>query len=185
MDQERTVRDLMVPLKDYARVSENSTVLEAILALRKARDNQPEGRDPFKAVLVVDKDERVVGKVGQFGLVHALGAVYSSWVDVEELDRMGVSQDSISSIKRHHLYFQESLTELCSRVRSVAVKEIMQPVAESLDVNASLHEAINKITRWQTLSLLVTSEGSVVGILRLADVYHEICEEMISHQDSP
>lgn len=185
MVRARTVRDLMVPMEAYARVSEGSTLVEAILALQEAREHQPEGSDPFKAVLVVDGNGRVVGKVGQYGLVHALGSVYSTWVDVDELDRLGISEDSIVSIKRHHEYFQESLTELCSRVRTVRVREIMQPVAESIDVDASLHEAVNKIARWQTLSLLVTSEGSVVGILRLADVHNEICEELLSIADSP
>jgi CBS domain-containing protein len=185
LDEEKTIKDLMVPLEDYARVSEDSTLLEAILALQKARDRQPKGRDPFKAVLVVDRNERIVGKVGQFGLVHALGTVHSNWVDVEELDRMGMSESAVSSIRRFHQYFRENLTDLCRRVFSVQVKEIMHPAAESIDVNASLHEAINKIARWQTLSLLVTAEGDVVGVLRLADVYHEICEAMISLQDTP
>ena len=98
---------------------------------------------------------------------------------------MGISAESISSIRRHHEYFQEGLSKLCRRVRSVTVKEIMQPAAESINVSASLHEAIEKISRWQTLALLVTSEAKVVAVLRLADVYQQICEEMISLQEEP
>jgi CBS-domain-containing membrane protein len=185
LEQEKSVRDLMVPLDEYARVPESATLLQAILALREAQQNQPEGRDPFKAILVVDEHGTVRGKVGQFGLVHALGSAYSGWVDVDELERMGISAETISSIRRHHEYFQEGLSKLCRRVRSVMVKEIMQPAAESIDVNASLHEAIEKISRWQTLALLVTSEAKVVGVLRLADLYQQICEEMISAQEEP
>ena len=185
MKQEKGVRDLMVPLDEYARVSEDATLIEAILALRKARGNQPEGQDPFKAILVVDENGDVKGKVGQFGLIQALGSVYSGWIDLEALDQMGISPDTISSIKRQHEFFQEDLSKLCERVGSVSVKRMMQPAAESIDVDSSLQEAIDKFSRWQTLALLVTMGGSVVGVLRLADVFHEICEEMVLIQEQP
>jgi hypothetical protein len=50
----------------------------------------------------------------------------------------------------------------------------MIPVTESIDENALLTEAIHRIVLWQTLSILVTRGGEVVGILRLSDLFDEI-----------
>lgn len=50
----KTVKDLMVPLDNYAVVPEDATLLDAIAALEKSQKNLPTGRQPHRAVLVVD-----------------------------------------------------------------------------------------------------------------------------------
>ena len=50
----------------------------------------------------------------------------------------------------------------------------MHPVAEHVDANAPLREAIHKLVEFQTLSLLVTSADRIVGVLRLSDVFHVV-----------
>ena len=50
-----TVFELMVPLSEYATVSEDSTLFEAVLALEKAQDEFDKTRYRHRAVLVFDK----------------------------------------------------------------------------------------------------------------------------------
>ncbi|MDZ7697985.1 MAG: CBS domain-containing protein [Deltaproteobacteria bacterium] len=61
------VSDLMVPLAEYATVSEEATLYEAAMALEEAQNRLD--RDKYlylhRAVLVYDKNNKIVGKVSQ------------------------------------------------------------------------------------------------------------------------
>ena len=57
----------------------------------------------------------------------------------------------------------------------------MRQVEESIDVRASLVEAICVLVRRGTLSILVRREDEVVGLLRLADAY-EVVARVIANE---
>ncbi len=50
----------------------------------------------------------------------------------------------------------------------------MQPITERVEEDETIARAIHKIIMWQCLSLLVTRNNEVVGILRASDLYNEI-----------
>ena len=52
MDTQKYVRDVMLPLDEYAVVSEDDTLFDAFLALEKAQKKRPPGRQKHRAVLV-------------------------------------------------------------------------------------------------------------------------------------
>ena len=58
------------------------------------------------------------------------------------------------------------------------VKDIMYTPTEGeyVEEKASLGEAIHQLVMGHHQSLLVTKEDEIVGILRLVDVFKEICE---------
>jgi CBS domain-containing protein len=70
------IKDLMVPLADYATVSEYATLSEAVLALKEAQKNFDQDRYRHRAVLVLDKSGKVVGKVSQIDALKALEPKY-------------------------------------------------------------------------------------------------------------
>jgi CBS domain containing-hemolysin-like protein len=47
---------------------------------------------------------------------------------------------------------------------------------EYIDQNATLGEATHQLIVQPYLSLLVTSDDAVVGVLRLSDVFTKVCE---------
>ena len=51
------VKDLMVPLSEYATVSEDATLYEAVLSLEKAQENFEDKHTRYRhrAILVLDK----------------------------------------------------------------------------------------------------------------------------------
>ena len=55
------VGELMVPVAEYAAVSEKATLYDAVLALEEADKTQQE-HQKYAYVLVLDKNQRVVGK---------------------------------------------------------------------------------------------------------------------------
>ncbi len=58
------------------------------------------------------------------------------------------------------------------------VGDFIQAPSESeyIDENATLGEATNKLIVQPVLSLLVTRNDEVIGILRLSDVFSKICD---------
>jgi len=57
-----TVKDLMVPLSEYATVSEDATLYEAVLSLERAQENFEDKHTRYRhrAILVLDKKGKVV-----------------------------------------------------------------------------------------------------------------------------
>jgi CBS-domain-containing membrane protein len=174
----RRVKDLMVPLDQYPVVREGATLSEAVLALEQAQKNLAPGRQPYRAVLVVDDKKRIVGKIGQLALLTALEPRYGIIGNLESLSVAGVSDEFVSSMMEHYRFFQEDLRDLCSRSCRLLVKEVMRPANQSIDENATLAEATHKIVMWQTLSILVTRGTEVVGLLRLSDLFDVITTEL-------
>ncbi len=172
----------MVPVDDCAHISWEANLIDAIVALEEAQERLPEGRACW-TILVTDDRRRIVGKLGRQSLVNAIGVNYNILRDREKLDRFGVSSDSISSMMGHYSFFQQTLMNLCRRARSIKARDVMHPVSESIDQNASLQEAIHRFGRWQTLSILVTSGAEVVGILRLPEVFQEISKQVLASLD--
>lgn len=168
------IKDLMVPLDDYALVSQDATVLDALLALEQAQARLAPGRQKHRAVLVVDGNRRVIGKIGQLGFLKALEPKYNIMGDLDRAALTGISSEFISSMLRHYNFFQDDLGNLCLRAGALPVAEVMRPVTESIDENATLGEVLHKMVMLQTLSLLVTRQGEVVGLIRQSDLFEEV-----------
>ena len=74
-----SLKELTVPAEDYASVSLDASVLEGILALKKAqqrefRDDPERHRD--RAVLVKDAQGVIVGKLSMWSIVGCLEPNY-------------------------------------------------------------------------------------------------------------
>jgi CBS domain-containing protein len=174
----RRVKDLMVSLDQCPLVSEDATLREAVLALEEAQKNLPAGRQPYRAVLLIDDKKRIVGKIGQLAVLRALEPRYDVIGDLESLSAAGVSEEFVSSMMEHYRFFQEQLADLCSRSGRLLAKEVMRPVKQCIDEEAALPEAIHKLVIWQTLSILVTRKTEVVGLLRLSDLFDAITAQL-------
>jgi len=73
----------MVPLAEYATVSEDATLYEAVLALEKAQESfeDKHTRYSHRAILVLDKEGDVVGKLSQLDVLKALEPKYQDLIE--------------------------------------------------------------------------------------------------------
>jgi CBS domain-containing protein len=181
----KSVKDLMLPLDDYAVVPQEATLLDAVIALENAQSKLPPNREPHRAVLVVDEKNQIVGKLGHLAFLKALEPKYSSVGDMGVLSRVGLSAEFINSMMENMNLWKDSLDDICRRARNTRIREVMHPVTESVDENATISEAMHKIIMLQTLSLLVTRHHEVVGILRLSDLYREVANRIKDCAGSP
>jgi hypothetical protein len=170
----KTIKEIMLSLSEYAVVSEDDTLLDALLALDRAQIKLPPNRQPHQAVLVKDKNGKIVGKLGHLGFLKALEPKYAVLGDVKRLSNSGLSSEFIESMMENYRFWQDKPTEVRNRARHLKIKLVMRPVEESIDEDSTLAEAIHSIVMWQTLSVLVTRDDKVIGILRLTDLFKEI-----------
>ena len=84
-----TVRELMVPLEDYATVPREATLRDAVLALEKAQMNLDPNRHKHRAILVLDEGGKVVSKITMKNILVALEPNYGKVEGMGVLERSG------------------------------------------------------------------------------------------------
>jgi CBS domain-containing protein len=174
---EQIVKDMMVPLAEYATVSQNASLYEAVLALEKAQKNYVQSQYTHRAILVYDDRGRIVGKLSQNDVLRALEPKYKGMSDMKSLTRTGYSVEFITSIMESQGLWLDPLANICRKAAQIKVSNIMYtPVqGEYVKEEATLAQAIHQLIMGRHQSLLVTRDGEVVGILRLADAFAAIC----------
>ena len=166
-----TVKDLMLPLKEYPTVGEDATLLDAITALETHQKALPAGRQPHRAVLAVDRRGHVVGKIGQLAFLKALEVKVSSMGDRELLAKAGLSAEMISTMAEYASFWNDNLDDICRRARAVHVKETLKVDAERLD----------KLV--DTIGELVIAESMVSQSKELQQVVSPQLSGQINHLD--
>lgn len=174
----KTVRDLMLPLSEYAVVDEDATILDALHELEAKQQKLPPDRQPHRAVLVRDRDGRIVGKLHHFAFLRALAPERKRRTDRSMLDRAGVDDDLLQRSIKALDFLTSDLVNVCVRARSVVVRDVYTSATVSIDEGASLSDAVNLFLTHQTLSLLVRRSGQTVGILRLSDLFDELARQI-------
>lgn len=177
-----TIKDLMVPLSKYATVNENATLHEVAAALRAAQARFEPGRSPHRAVLVLNDQGNVVGKVGLIDILRALEPKYDEMEQPPSRLHTGFSRQFLKSLmERYHLW-QQALENICSKAADRKVKTFMVTPSEGefVDENASLDEAIHQLVMGRHQSVLVLRHKKIVGILRLTDVFETVSNTIMS-----
>jgi CBS domain-containing protein len=174
------VKEMMVPIEEYATVPPEATLYEAVLALEKAQMAFDPLKHKHRAILVLDKNKKVVGKVSMFDILIALEPRYGELEAEGVLSRSGYSPDLIKSMLKDKALWSEPLQFICDRATKLNVSDFMGTPEEGvfIDENATLGEAIQQTIVRKHHSLLVTRGNEVVGILRLSDVFTKICDKI-------
>jgi CBS domain-containing protein len=173
-----TVKELMVPLKEYATVPKEATLREAVLALEKAQMTLDPSQHKHRAILALDEIGQVVSKITIKDILVALEPNYGKVEGMDVLERSGYSPDLIRSMLEDHALWTEPLQFFRERATELKVSDFIQAPTEGeyIDENATLGEATKQLVVYPYHSLLVTSGDEVVGILRLSDVFTKICD---------
>ena len=182
---EYLVKDLMVPISEYAKVPLGSTLFQAVYALEKAQEEFDCTKYRHRAILVMDKNKRVVGKLSQQDVLKAVIAGNRHMDGVEEIAKFGFSSGFIASIHDQLRPKGRSLNEICMEPAKMKVEDFMQTPKddELISADASLDNAIYQLSKGLFLSLMVVREKEIVGILRLTDVFAAIFHAMKENEN--
>jgi CBS domain-containing protein len=176
------VKDLMVPLSEYATVTEDATLYEAVLALEKAQENfeDKHSRYRHRAILILDKNSHVIGKLSQLDVLKALEPKYQKMMQGKGLQQYGFAKKFEQSILEEFNLFANPLDDICRKAGEQNVKEFMYTPTQGEYVaeDATLDLAIHQLIVGHHQSLLVTRGEKIVGILRLTDVFAAVFHKM-------
>ena len=177
----KRVKDLMLPLSEYAVVSGEATLKEALQTLMDSQAQLPAGQ----ASTPGGPGRGFAGRGrrqgwGSIGFLEALEPKYKVLGDIERLSQAGLSEEFVNSIMENFRFWQDNLQDVCRRASTIQVKQVMRPADVRIDENASVTEAIHLIVMARAQSILVTRRAKVVGILRLSDLFVEVAELVTS-----
>jgi len=83
----RTIKELMIPIEEYATISQDLTLVEAMQALEESQKKARRDVQPYRAVLITDDEGRIVGKLGHRGFLQALEPRYELIDDMDAADK--------------------------------------------------------------------------------------------------
>lgn len=174
------VKNLMVPLSEYATVPDTATLYEAVLALEEAQEAYDHSKYRHRAILVYDKNKRVIGKVSQMDILRALEPKYDEIQSKSGLTRYGFSKKFMKSMLEYYHLFDDPFEKICFKVGTRSVTQFMSTFSEGeyIEKNATLSEAIHQLILGHRQSLLVIQKKDIVGILRLTDVFAAVFHTM-------
>jgi CBS domain-containing protein len=152
--KEKRLMEIMIPLKDYAVVSQDTTIEEALKITEESYKRLSPEKYKHQGILVKDEEGNIVGKLTQADILRGLVQ------DYKISDRTFLGR--------------------CKALRDKEVQEFMTTVALSVDVNEELVHALLILQTSGHRGLLVTGEGKKpVGMLRLTDIYQLVKETIL------
>ena len=173
-----TLKELMVPLAEYATVSEDANMFEAIQALGDSQKASDPKRCRHRAVLVLDKENQVVGKLSQHDIIQSLEPNYKKIKERKKgaLDQLGFNRKFVESVSLQYNMWDRPLQNIYKKALEQKVKSLMYKPTEGeyIQVSASINETIHQLIIGKHHSLLVMDGDYIVGVVRMADVFELI-----------
>jgi len=170
----------MVSIDEYATVGQEATLLEACQALEEAQEKFNRDRYRHRAIIILDKKQRVVGKLSQLDVIKALEPKYDKILDSKVLSRSGFSPGFLKSMVKEQQLWVGTLEDICRTGAKIKVKNVMYTpqTDEYVTAETTMDQAIHQLVMGRHQSLLVTSGQKIVGILRLSDVFKVVCSKV-------
>ena len=178
--ESKTVKEMMIPLSDYATVQQDATLFDAVQALKQAQNQFARNRYQHRAVLVFDDKKQIVGKLAQLDVLKSLEPKYKGLDELDNLALLHVDVDAIRNSMETYGLWQKPIDDICRKAAAVKVRDIMEKTGkgEYIEEDETINTAIHQMVVGQKQSLLVTRGEKIVGILRLTDVFKQICDLM-------
>ena len=181
--EEKKVKDLMVPIAEYATVNEDATLKEALAALDKAQKHHDDDQYAHRAIIVIDREQQVVGKISQIDVLKALEPKYMDLCEPGSesgMTRFGFTKNFFTDMCTQYNLWSTPMPQLVRQAANRPVKTFMYKPKEGeyITENGAIEEAIHLLVVGRHQSLLVLKDKKIVGVLRLVDMFREITDAM-------
>jgi CBS domain-containing protein len=176
------VKDIMVPLSEYATVTEDATLSDAVAALKKSQENFDQAKYRHRAILILDDDDKIVGKVNFQCILRALEPKYDEMLSDKGAMHVGFTRKYQKAMIESLKLWQDPLDQLCQKAAQIKVSTFMVSPKENemIEPDAVLGEAIHHLVIGHHQSLLVTKDRVVVGVLRLTDAFQVVSDAVLA-----
>ena len=180
----KSFKDLMVPVSEYATVSKEATLKEALKALENEKKSYDGGPYRHRSLVVTDEKNHVVGRVSQIDIMRALEPGYREVGDVNWMGRSQLSSRMLVTIREQFQLWEQSVESMKKTLTRLKVEDIMQVPSEGefVEEDDTMSIAMHRIVMGNHHSLLVTRDRVIVGVLRSTDVFNALYD-MIQNGD--
>ncbi len=178
----KRVKDIMVPLSEYATVAEDGTLRDAVAALKKSQASYDRAKYRHRAILVYNKDNVIVGKVSLLSILRALEPKYDEMLSDKGPLHMGFTRKFQKTMFESLKLWQNPMEQVCRKAAEIKVRTFMTTPEEHeiIGPDQELGEAIHQLVIGHHQSLLVSEGGKIVGILRLTDTFEAVAENILA-----
>ncbi len=174
----RQVRELMVPIADYATIHADATIGEAILALEN--ENKRHGDKPYRhqSLVVINAERHAVGRLSQIDIMHAMEPRYGELGDPRWIGQSVFSRRALVTLREQFQLWEKPLEDICRSMGDIHVRDFMQTPKEGefVEETDTMNVAVHRIVMGRHHSLLVTRDREIVGILRSTDLFNTFYE---------
>jgi DNA-binding response OmpR family regulator len=174
--REKTVRDIMIHIDDYSKVSEEDTVKDAVTTLMTSFNKfVSSGRimeTGHRSLVVFDRKNKVSGILSIMDLIEALRPAYLS-----------APRPSMADAIQYSPMFWVGL--FTSQAESLGKKKVGQIMSErplSVEQDTNLMEVADLMFTSQIRRLLVTDKQTIIGVVREQELFFEVANIIFKQQ---
>ncbi|MCP4703192.1 MAG: CBS domain-containing protein [candidate division Zixibacteria bacterium] len=178
----KTVKEVMIALSAYASVSEESTLKDALVALRESHSSMSPDQYYHRAILVKNGEGEVVGKLGYLGIIAALDPKYDNLEEMKRLAGSGITKADLRREMRDLGFWNDKCHLIKKRANEIKMNHVMVKFEERIEEDSSLAEAMHIMADLQIMSLLTTRDEKTTGVIRLSDLFEEMTDYILSEE---
>jgi CBS domain-containing protein len=161
MANDKKVKDLMIPLKDYPHIPYWFTLRQAMAIVREATIKFEGSFEP-RAVLVFDEKYQLMGMLTLRDIIKGLEPKFLQETSLVKMDpNLTVLMGDL---------FGTNMREQSQR----PVSEVMSPILVTVDGSAPIVKALYLMVKENVGLMPVIQDGKVAGMVRLSDLFGEI-----------
>lgn len=169
VSKNKLIRDLIIPIDHYPHLNENQSLQEAIDVLMSFGSGEKSNSLKFRTILAINDQGQLVGKLSMLDIIHGLAPLLMEMSKVNKFEGKGTEYHRLT-----YLYEDNTFAE-CGKNRRKSIKPLLQPITFSLKADSHILEAIVMMSHHHDCIVPVTEQGSILGVLRLEEVFNAMC----------
>ncbi|WP_031484567.1 CBS domain-containing protein [Maridesulfovibrio frigidus] len=173
------VSDLMIPVVEYSRVKEDTSVHAAMMELVKESKDKNLSH-PHRDLLVEGADGKVVGMVTMLDIFKHMEPSYLKLLSKNPSGFLDKSY--VQKVFKDFNLWSEPFNSLCQRIGGIKVSDIMH-TPEQADIvgeEDKLDKALHAYIVGAQQPLLVRKDDRITGVLRLGDVFEKVRDSILA-----
>lgn len=171
------VRDLMVPVERFPKISASASLYEALSSLEEVQEAFLSEKSEYRVLLVEDEAGHVIGKISPIDLFLGLERNYAKVNYEESLRNFGLTYVSDTMQKDYDLW-QSPFKDLCRKAGNVRVSDFLNVPSDSqsVDTENNLSKCLHLFVMNRHDALFVHEKTKLVGMLLFSDVYAKVSQ---------
>ena len=184
MEDEKKVKDIMVPVEEYRTISQEVELHVALNIVKKDSEDLKAGKISsfHKTLFVTGKNGKIVGKLSMHDFVQGL---IPEQAKAPELSRAFYSvlssramevEEEVRDFQQRFQWLHHGFLELVRQEAGKKVKEVMSPVHPVLKEEDSINHAIYAMFKEKVRRPLVVRKGEIVGVVDSIHIFNELID---------